>query len=531
MSENSKLLATHNGGSRPFHSEINPWLIAVTVMVPTFMQILDTSVANVALPHIAGGLGVDVQESTWTLTSYLVSNAIILPISGWLASFLGRKRLLLYSVVLFTFSSFLCGTAPSLTLLVFFRVFQGAGGGAMQPISQAILLESFPQRQRGLAMGIYGMGVVVAPIIGPTLGGWLTDDFSWRWIFFINIPVGVISVFLVSLFVFDPPYLERKRWGNVKTDYVGLGLISLGLGTLQIFLDKGQTDDWFASRFIFVMGVTALASLVVFVLWELRHEAPVVNLHLMGERNFAVSVLAMFMLGVILYGSIVLLPIFLQQLMGYTAMLAGLVLSPGGLLTLAVMPIAGALVGRVDVRILIVTGLLIVAYSLFYMAGFNLQIDFRTAVMSRVIQGAGLALLFVPINAAAFYYIPKKNMGGGTGIINLVRNIGGSSGIALATTLVARQSQANQNMLIHTLTRSNRVYHFAVSDIRTALIERGVAPSLTDSQALGIIDQTLRRQAAVTAYVHVFAVLGILALFTVIPMLLLRGSKGEADPV
>ncbi len=510
---------------------ISPWLVAMTVMLPTFMQILDTSVANVALPHIAGGLGVDVEESTWTLTSYLVSNAIILPMSGWLASFLGRKKLLLYSVFLFTFSSFLCGIAPNLSLLVFFRVFQGAGGGAMQPISQAILLESFPHERRGLAMGIYGMGVVVAPIVGPTLGGWLSDALSWRWIFFINIPVGLLSLFLVSLFVFDPPYLQRRNWANIKTDYIGLGLIILGFGSLQVFLDKGQTDDWFASRLILSMGLTALVSLVVLIVWELRHEAPVVNLRLLKERNFGVSVLAMFLLGFILYGSIVLLPIFLQQLLGYTATLAGLVLSPGGILTLALMPIAGALVGRIDARYLIISGLGIVGYSLFYMAGFNLQIDFRTAVISRLIQGAGLALLFVPINAVAFYYIRKEKVGQGTGIINLIRNIGGSSGIAFATTMLARRSQAVQNTLVRTLTPLNPVYHRTISGIRADLIQRGVSPAVADHQALGVIDNALREQAGMVAYTHVFALLGVMALVAVIPMFFLKKSRGPVEPV
>jgi DHA2 family multidrug resistance protein len=511
--------------------EVNPWLIAASVMLPTFMQILDTSVANVALPHIAGGLGVDVQESTWVLTSYLVSNAIILPMSGWLASLLGRRNLLLLSVALFTISSFLCGIAPDLTLLIFFRVFQGAGGGAMQPISQAILLESFPHERRGLAMGIYGMGVVVAPIIGPTLGGWLSDALSWRWIFFINIPVGVISIFLSALFIFDPPYLARHRRANIKTDYIGIALIVLGFGALQVVLDKGQTDDWFASRFILGMATIAVVSLVVLVFWELTHEAPIVNLRLLKERNFAVSVLAMFMVGFILYGSILLLPIFLQQFMGYSATLAGLVLSPGGILTLALMPVAGALVGRVDVRLLIITGLVIVAYSMFYMAGFNLQIDFWTAVTSRVIQSGGLALLFVPINASAFYYVPREKTGQGTGIINLLRNIGGSSGIAFVTTLLARQAQSNRNLLIHTLTPLNPIYRQAIAGVRTALIQRGVSPALADHQAQGLIGNVLTQQATVVAYVNIFRILGVIALILIIPMLFLKKSKGSAVPV
>ena len=322
----------------------------MTVMLATFMEVLDTSVANVALPHIAGGLAVDVQESTWVLTSYLVSNAIVLPLTGWLASLFGRKNVFLTCVGLFVLSSFLCGIAPSLELLIIFRIFQGIGGGALQPISQAILLESFPPQKRGMAMGVFGMGVVVAPIVGPTLGGWLSDNFSWRWIFFINIPIGLLSIFLTSLLIHDPPYLVRRRLGEVKIDYIGLGLISLGLGCLQIMLDKGQTEDWFSSRLIVATGAIAFVSLAVLIVWELVYSSPIVDLRLLKDRNFATGVLAMFVLGFVLYGSILLLPVFLQQLLGYTATLAGMVLSPGGVLTLFMMPLVGMLVARVQAR-------------------------------------------------------------------------------------------------------------------------------------------------------------------------------------
>jgi DHA2 family multidrug resistance protein len=309
----------------------------MTVMLATFMEVLDTSVANVALPHIAGGLGVDVEESTWVLTSYLVANAIVLPLSGWFSSLFGRKNFFLTCVALFTLSSFLCGVAPSLGLLIIFRVFQGMGGGALQPISQAILLESFPPEKRGIAMGVFGMGVVVAPIVGPTLGGWLTDNVSWRWIFFINLPVGLLSLFLTSLLVYDPSYLERRDWRTARIDYIGLGLVSLGLGCLQVFLDKGQMDDWFASRFIKVVGIIAFVSLAVLIVWELIQKSPVLELRLLKDRNFAMGVLTMFLLGFVLYGSILLLPLLLQQLLGYNATLAGMVLSPGGVLTLIMM--------------------------------------------------------------------------------------------------------------------------------------------------------------------------------------------------
>lgn len=503
-------------------NSVSPWLIAMTVMLATFMEVLDTSVANVALPHIAGGLAVDVQESTWVLTSYLVSNAIVLPLSGWLSSLFGRKNVFLTCVALFSASSFLCGIAPSLGLLIFFRILQGMGGGALQPISQAILLESFPPEKRGQAMGVFGMGVVVAPIVGPTLGGWLSDNFSWRWIFFINIPVGMLSLFLTSLLVSDPPYLATRTVGRRRIDYIGLGLICLGLGCLQVFLDKGQTEDWFASNLIIVTGSIALISLVILIPWELFNGSPIINLRLMKDRNFAMGVLAMFVLGFILYGSILLLPVFLQQLLGYTAMLAGMVLSPGGILTLIMMPIVGSLVSKVQARYLIIAGLLIVAYSMYYMAGFNLQIDFWTAVNGRAITGAGLAFLFVPINAAAFYYIAKEKTGQGTAIINLVRNIGGSFGIAYVTTLLVRHTQMHQALLVHNLTPFNPIYEQAVTHARNLLIYRGVSPSQAGTEAMGLIQRMLGSQAAIKAYTDVFQTLGLISLVMVPFMFLLK---------
>jgi MFS transporter, DHA2 family, multidrug resistance protein len=500
-------------------------------MLATFMEVLDTSVANVALPHIAGGLGVDVQESTWALTSYLVSNAIVLPLTGWLAPLFGRKRVYLTCVGLFTLSSFLCGIAPNLDLLILFRVFQGVGGGALQPISQAILLESFPPQKRGQAMAVFGMGVVVAPIVGPTLGGWLADNISWRWIFFINIPIGLLSIFLTSLLISDPPYLVRRGWRSVKIDYLGLGLIAVGLGSLQIVLDKGQTEDWFSSRLIVVMGALALGCLLLLMVWELFHEAPILNLRLLRDRNFAVGVLTMFVVGFALYGSILLLPVFLQQLLGYTATLSGMVLSPGGFFTLLMMPVAGMLVGRVQARYLLIVGLVVLAYSLFYMAGYNLQIGFWNAAMGRIIQAVGLAFLFVPINAVAFFYIPRELTGQGTAIINLVRNMGGSAGIAFVTTVLARTTQAHQNLLTHNLTAGNPIYLRAVSVLQTILTWRGVNPTQAHAGALRLLYNTLLSQAAIQAYTDVFRLLGIICLALVPVMFLLKKIKQGAAPV
>jgi DHA2 family multidrug resistance protein len=514
-------LSSHNQPAEINHP-VNPWIVSLTVMLATFMEVLDTSVANVALPHIAGGLGVDVEESTWALTAYLVANAVVLPLTGWLAPLFGRKNVFMTCVALFTESSLLCGLAPSLDLLILFRALQGLGGGALQPISQAILLESFPPERRGQAMAVFGMGVVVAPIIGPTLGGWLSDNLSWRWIFFVNLPVGLLSLFLTSLLIFDPPYLVRRRWRTVRIDYLGLGLIALGLGCLQIMLDKGQTEDWFASRLIVVTAAIALASLSFLMVWELWHERPIMNLRLLRDRNFAVGILTMFVVGFALYGSLLLLPVFLQQLLGYTATLAGMVLSPGGIFTLLMMPIVGALVGRVQARYLLIVGLAIVAYSLFYMAGYNLQISFWDAAMARIIQAAGLAFLFVPINAVAFYFIPKEQTGQGTALMNLVRNVGGSAGIAFVTTLLARRMQTSQALLVHTLTPLNPVYAYQVSRLHAFLIYRGFNPSQAGAGALGVIHNVLLSQAAILAYTEVFRVLGVVCVAVIPFMFLLK---------
>ncbi len=392
------------------NGETHPWLIAFTVMLAVFMEVLDTSVANVSLPHIAGNLSAGVDESTWVLTSYLVSNAIVLPLTGWFSSLFGRKRFYMTCVAIFTISSMLCGLAPSLPLLVFFRILQGAGGGALQPISQAILLESFPKHKQGMAMAIFGMGVVLAPIIGPTLGGWLTDSYSWRWIFLINVPVGVVSLALTYFLISDPPFLARKGWkAGTHIDFIGLGLLSVGLGFLQVVLDKGQRDDWFESHFIVACAVVAAGGLVAALIWELTRKEPIVDFRLLRDRNFFLGTVTMFVLGFVLYGSTALLPIFLQTLLGYTALLSGLVLSPGGLLVLITLPIVGKLLTRFEARWLVVCGVLIVALSLFHMATFNLEIDFRTAMMARIYQSAGMAFLFVPINVMAFYFIPQRN--------------------------------------------------------------------------------------------------------------------------
>src|ERR1700693_1688241 len=381
---------------------VNPWIIALTVTLATFMEVLDTSVANVALPHIAGSLSAGQDESTWILTSYLVSNAIVLPMSGWFSQMIGRKRFYMSCVAIFTISSFLCGLAPSLGMLIFFRILQGAGGGGLQPSEQAILADTFAPAKRGMAFAVYGMAVVLAPAIGPTLGGWITDNFNWRWIFFINIPVGIISLLLTNRLISDPPYMKQEKRTGIKIDYIGLGLLALGLGAMQVVLDKGQRDDWFGSNFIVIMTAICVVSLIAVVIWEWRHEHPIIDLHLFKIRSFGIGNMLMFMVGFALLSSTVLIPQFLQTLMGYIAQEAGLALMPGGFAILLCMPLVGFLLGRFDPRRLLLFGLPMVAFSLFNMTRFDTSVDFRTVATARVFQAIGLAFLFVPINTAAY---------------------------------------------------------------------------------------------------------------------------------
>jgi DHA2 family multidrug resistance protein len=512
---------------------INPWVIAVTVTLATFMEVLDTSIANVALPHISGNLSAGADESTWVLTSYLVSNAIVLPLSGWLSGLIGRKRFYMSCVALFTVSSFLCGLAPSLGVLVLCRILQGAGGGGLQPSEQAILNDTFSIEKRGMAFAVYGIAVVVAPTIGPWLGGWITDNFSWRWIFYINVPVGILSLLLTTMIVSDPPHLKRaKLKEGFRIDYIGIGLISLGLGSMQIILDKGEREDWLSSGFIQVFLVLMLVGILAGIIWELRHKDPVVDLRMLKDRNFAVATLAMFFLGFVLYSSTVLIPQFLQEMMGYTAELAGLALSPGGAVIMLMMPVVGFLVSKVNTKYLIAFGCLVSSLALFVMAGWNLQIDYRHAVLARMLQSFGLAFLFIPINVSAFAFVAREKTNMGTGIINLARNIGASVGIATVSTMLQRRTQFHQSQLMEHVNWLSMAYRNTIAGTQAKLLLAGSGVHQSASQAYGMVYGTVERQAAMLAFVDNFQMLGVVFM-VVIPVLMLlkRPPKGAAAPV
>jgi DHA2 family multidrug resistance protein len=488
----------------------NPWLIAVVVALAAFMEVLDTSIANVALPYMAGNLGASNDQSTWVLTSYLVSNAIILPISGWIAGAIGRKRFFMACLGVFTVSSLLCGIAPSLGLLLLFRVLQGAGGGGLQPMAQAILADTFPPQQRGLAFALYGITAIMAPTIGPTLGGWITFNYSWRWIFFINLPVGLATWFLVRRFVEDPPYLSRIKAAVVKLDYIGIALLTLGVGALQILLDKGQEDDWFGSHFITTLVVVATVCLIALVIWEWFQKAPIIDVRMFRSFNFASSNLMMFTLGILLFSSLVLMPQFLQTLVGYTSQLAGLALSAGGLVLLFEMPIMGQLTTKVQARYLIAFGWLALSIAMFYSTKrIDLQISFNAAVWLRITQVIGLGFLFVPISLVAYIGIAPEKNNAVAGIVNFMRNIGSSVGTSLVTTMIARRSQYHQQILTQYAKAGNPTFQNSVNGLALNLNRSGLDAHAAKVQAYARIYRGVQAQAGALAYIDTFKVLAV----------------------
>jgi len=516
---------THEQGWTGGH---NPWTVALVVTMATFMEVLDTSIANVSLPHIAGNLSVSEEEATWVLTSYLVSNAIVLPISGWLATRIGRKRFYMGCVFCFTLSSFMCGLAPNLGLLIFFRILQGLGGGGLGPSEQAILADTFPPQKRGMAFAVYGMAVVLAPAIGPTLGGFITDHYSWRWVFFINVPVGIVSLLLSSRIVSDPPHLvaAKKRVGPI--DGIGLALIAVGLGALEYVLDKGQEDDWFNSPAIIAFAAIAGVALVSFVIWEWRQEHPVVEVRLFKSRNFSATTAMMLVLGMALYGSTVLLPQYMQIWMGYSAQDAGMALSPGAVLVILLLPFVGKLIPKVDARYLIAFGFVILSASLFHMAHvIHPGIDFKTAVLIRMYQSAGLAFLFVPINTVMYAGVPPSKNNQVSGIVNLARNMGGSIGIAFVATTIARRAQVHQaNLVAHVLPSPSLTAR--LEGISQALQHAGIGAAQAGKMAYGRIYGEVIRQAQTLAYLDVLWLLAIFTAIMVPSVLMTRRAKASA---
>ena len=507
---------------------MNRWMVAITVMLPTLIEIVDTSVVNVSLDHIRGSLSAGIDESTWIITSYLVSNAIIIPITAWLSKLFGRKHYLIFSIFMFTLSSFMCGSAWNLQSLVFFRVLQGAGGGALQPLSQAILLETFPPHQHGMAMAIFGVGIMFGPIIGPLLGGWITDNWSWRWIFYINVPIGFISILMTLLFIFNPPYMERIK---MKIDSWGLFFMAVGLGCLQIVLDKGQREDWFSSQFIIWMTFIAVSALIIFILVELFTENPVVNLRTFRNLSFSSGNLIMFFTFFSLFGSIVLLPIYLQTLMGYTSFLAGLALGPGGIATMIAMPIAGNLINRVNPKAILAFGIIIAAYSVHLMSRFNLLADFSAIFWPRVVLGVGMGFLFIPLTTMTMSSIRKEEMGNATAIFNLLRNLGGSFGVAFVATLLARRSQLHQFRLVEHLTPFSRNLQEAIPQISQLLKEKGLVPLLPGEGRLSLVYDQLLKQASMLAFNDSFYILSVIMILILPFVLLMKKAKESSLPL
>jgi DHA2 family multidrug resistance protein len=509
---------------QPWKPASNPWWIAAGVMLATFMEVLDTSVANVSLPHIAGTLSVSSDESTWVLTSYLVSNAVILPASGWLGRKFGRRRFLITCITIFTIASVLCGLADSLSFLILARIIQGAGGGALQPVSQAVMLEIFPKEKRGTAMAVYTMGVVVAPILGPTLGGWLTDSYSWRWVFYINLPVGIVAILMCLRFLEDPPYLKNTTAG--KIDFFGVGLLALWIGCLQVMLDKGQDADWFSSNFICWLAVLAVLGFGIFLVRELTAPNPIVNLRVLKNRNLAIGVVLNLTVGAILYGTTTVLPLFLQSLLGYTSYQAGLVMTPRGIGAIIGSLVAGRIISKIDGRLWMGQGAVTLSLSMFMIGAVSLNISPGNIIWPIIITGFASTSIFVPMFTFAVATLKPENMGDAAGLTSLVRNLGGSVGISLVTTLVTRGTQAHQALLVGHLTTFDAPFRNQLATLQHSLTAHsGQAASM---QAYGVLYGTLQQQAGLWAYVDNFRLLSLICM-ALVPIIVLF-KKGKASP-
>lgn len=496
-------------------------------MFGTFMEVLDTTVVNVSLPHIAGSLSVTPQEATWALTSYLVANAIVLPITGWLANYFGRKRLLMSSVIGFTMSSFMCGFAPNLAWLVLFRIVQGLTGGVLQPVSQAVMLEAFPQDQRGKAMGFWGLGIVVAPMLGPVLGGWLTDNYSWRWVFYVNIPVGIASIIMTKMFIFDPPYIRRT---TAKVDTWGIGMLAVGIGGLQIVLDKGQQEDWFSSTWITSLTVISVLMLALFIVHELLSKEPVLHLRVFKERTYSTGVFLMTTLGFVLYGSLVLLPLFLQTVLGYPAIEAGIAMAPRGLGSFIAMPIVGFLTAKIDARKLLGVGLVGGAITLFQLGSLNLQVGYWDIFWPQFFQGLAMGLIFVPLTTISMSLISREEMGNATSLFNLMRNLGGSVGIAVIATMLSRNTQSQYNILGTHVSAFDARTRMLLEQMRGAFISGGMDFSTAGRAAYAALSGMVSQQAVMVAFVQLFRILA-LVFAVVIPLVFIMRKPKPGRPV
>ena len=514
----------HEAEWRPRH---NPWAIALTVTLATFMEVLDTSIANVALPHIAGSLGSSQEEATWVLTSYLVSSAVVLPISGWLSNRFGRKRFYMTCVALFTISSVLCGFAPTLPILIVCRILQGAGGGGLAPSEQAILADTFSIEKRGQAFALYGMAVVVAPAIGPTLGGWITDNYNWHWIFFINLPIGLFSLWLTNRMVEDPPHVtSAKPTGRV--DFTGLALVASGVGCLEFFLDKGQEKDWFGDPTIRLFAILAVVLLTWFVIWEWRHPDPIVDLKLLKNRNFGTAVFLQLILGMVLFGSTVLIPQYLQILLGYTAERAGMVLSPGGFVLMVMMVVTGRSMGKMDPRVMVAIGYLAVAAGLYNLTRLSLDSSFGTVTLWRALQVIGLPFVFIPISTLNYVGVPRSKSNQISSLSNFARNMGGSAGTALLTTFIARTAQTHQQQLTSNVVSGSVSYMSYIASISAMLRTAGLSSAQAGQMAVGYAYQQLLRQASMLSYQNAFFVLAVsIACLTPLPFLMRLPPKRQ----
>lgn len=511
---------------------VNPWLVAAVVTIATFMEVLDTSVANVALPHMAGSLSSSYEESTWVLTSYLVANAIIIPVSGWIAPIMGRKNFLMLCVALFTVSSALCGMADSLGMLVFCRILQGLGGGGLQPCVQAVLVDLFPGKKRGMAMAFYVVAILVAPVLGPTLGGWITENYSWRWIFYINVPIGIGCLIFMKSLLHDPDYLvaqrKQNRRGRLRIDFIGLALLSTGLASVEVMLDKGQQEDWFGSRLIVTLAVAGLVALAFAALWEWYHERPIVNLRLLRERNFLICCCLATAVYAALFATIVLLPQLMQTLLGYSPMEAGLILSPAGLFTMALVPFVGIMLSRgVDARLLIALGMFVSGCGTLRMSHISLQIAPSDLLWPRVVQSMGVGLLFVPLSTIAFAYLPKNESGHASALFSLVRNEGSSIGVAMVTTLLARGVQAHRAHLVAHVSDFNPVSHDRLDAM--AQVANTADTHAATQTALKLAEGLVDRQAALLAYVDQFRLFGCLILCGIPLVFLLKKTESHGS--